>query len=71
MERYHRDKVLPELEKKKFLVPADVTISQFLVIIRNRIKLNPTQVSTLGVPMNIDVETQAQILKQYKFWDWT
>lgn len=46
VERYHREKVLPQLEKTKFLVPDSITMSQFLVIIRNKIKLSPTQVST-------------------------
>ncbi|XP_026332290.1 uncharacterized protein LOC113239474 [Hyposmocoma kahamanoa] len=43
VERYHREKTLPQLEKNKFLVPDYITMSQFLVIIRNRIKLSPTQ----------------------------
>lgn len=45
VERYRKEKTLPELEKNKFLVPDDITMSQFLVIIRNRIQLNPYQVS--------------------------
>ena len=32
---------LPELDKKKFLVPGDLTVGQFVYIVRKRIKLPP------------------------------
>ena len=32
---------LPELDKKKYLVPIDLTIGQFVYIIRKRLKLPP------------------------------
>jgi len=32
---------IPDLEKKKFLVPPSITFGQFLYIIRSRIKLAP------------------------------
>jgi GABA(A) receptor-associated protein len=32
-----------ELERNKFLCPRDITISNFLVILRNRLNLKPTQ----------------------------
>lgn len=34
---------LPELDKEKFLVPGDLTIGQFIYIIRRRIRLSPEQ----------------------------
>ncbi|CAK1593944.1 unnamed protein product [Parnassius mnemosyne] len=43
VERYHKERNLPTLDKTKFLVPEDITMSQFLVIIRNRIKIKPNQ----------------------------
>nr|XP_004931347.2 uncharacterized protein LOC101746017 isoform X2 [Bombyx mori] len=43
VERYHKERNLPTLDKKKFLVPEDITMSQFLVIIRNRIRVKPNQ----------------------------
>ncbi|XP_028169586.1 microtubule-associated proteins 1A/1B light chain 3B-like isoform X2 [Ostrinia furnacalis] len=43
VEKYHKDKSLPSLDKTKFLVPGDITMSQFLVIIRNRIRIKPNQ----------------------------
>jgi GABA(A) receptor-associated protein len=35
------DKNVPELDKHKFLVPCDITIGQFLTILRNRMELKP------------------------------
>jgi len=34
---------LPSLDKNKFLVPRDITIGQFLFVIRKRIKLTPEE----------------------------
>lgn len=48
VERYYKERSLPTLDKSKFLVPEDITMSQFLVIIRNRIKVKPNQVSILS-----------------------
>lgn len=35
------DSALPELDKKKYLVPNDLTMGQFIYIIRKRIRLSP------------------------------
>ncbi|EDV28836.1 Microtubule-associated proteins 1A/1B light chain 3A [Trichoplax sp. H2] len=43
VERLHTEKHLPLLDKNKFLVPEDLTMSQFINIIRKRLVLNPTQ----------------------------
>mmetsp|Transcript_79895 Transcript_79895/g.159522 ORF Transcript_79895/g.159522 Transcript_79895/m.159522 type:complete len:125 (-) Transcript_79895:250-624(-) len=32
---------IPDIDKKKYLVPADLTVSQFTFVIRKRIKLPP------------------------------
>lgn len=34
------DKSVPNIDKKKFLVPADLTMGQFQYVIRKRIKMN-------------------------------
>lgn len=34
---------MDELDKKKYLVPADLTVGQFVYVIRKRIKLPPEQ----------------------------
>jgi microtubule-associated protein 1 light chain len=43
VERYHKEKDLPILDKTKFLVPEELTLSQFVTIIRNRMGLSSTQ----------------------------
>jgi len=43
VEKYHKEKTLPLLDKTKFLVPQELTMSQFVTIIRNRMSLAPTQ----------------------------
>nr|XP_033791617.1 microtubule-associated proteins 1A/1B light chain 3C [Geotrypetes seraphini] len=43
VERYQREKSLPLLDKTKFLVPQDLSMSQFVTIIRNRLILTSTQ----------------------------
>ena len=48
-EKRPRDESLPEIDKKKFLVPADLTIGQFVYVIRKRIKLAPEQAVFLFV----------------------
>ncbi|KAM4584950.1 microtubule-associated protein 1 light chain 3 gamma isoform 2-T2 [Odontesthes bonariensis] len=43
IERYEREKYLPPLDKTKFLVPHELTMTQFVTIIRNRMALLPSQ----------------------------
>ncbi|KAM3825090.1 uncharacterized protein M6D78_016445 isoform 1-T1 [Vipera latastei] len=43
LERYAKEKILPALNKVKFLVPQDFTMGQFVAIIRNRMGLRSTQ----------------------------
>ncbi|CAI8001895.1 Microtubule-associated proteins 1A/1B light chain 3C [Geodia barretti] len=43
VERYNKEKDLPLLDKTKFLVPEELTMSQFVTIIRNRMGLSSTQ----------------------------
>ncbi|KAH0892024.1 hypothetical protein Bca4012_004932 [Brassica carinata] len=32
---------VPDIDKKKYLVPADLTVGQFVYVVRKRIKLSP------------------------------
>ena len=32
---------VPDIDKKKYLVPADLTVGQFVFVVRRRIKLSP------------------------------
>ena len=38
-ERGDTDKNVPDIDKKKYLVPADLTVGQFVYVIRKRIKM--------------------------------
>ena len=49
VDRRAGDSSLPEIDKKKFLVPSDLTIGQFMYVIRKRIKLAPEQAIFLFV----------------------
>ncbi|CAG9853590.1 unnamed protein product [Phyllotreta striolata] len=43
VQRFYKETHLPHLDKAKFLVPQEITMSQFQTIIRNRIRLNSHQ----------------------------
>ncbi|XP_060604461.1 microtubule-associated proteins 1A/1B light chain 3C-like [Ruditapes philippinarum] len=43
VERYYKEQSLPILDKTKFLVPEELTMSQFATIIRLRMSLNENQ----------------------------
>ena len=55
---------LDDIDKKKFLVPNDLTMSQFIYIIRRRIKIKPEQAIFLTVN-NCLPESNAQIIQIY------
>lgn len=42
VERENTCKVLPEINKNKFLVPSDLTVQQFHYVIHRRLELNPS-----------------------------
>eukprot|EP00088_Acartia_fossae_P020737 TRINITY_DN22275_c0_g1_i1.p1 TRINITY_DN22275_c0_g1~~TRINITY_DN22275_c0_g1_i1.p1 ORF type:complete len:154 (-),score=28.15 TRINITY_DN22275_c0_g1_i1:128-553(-) len=49
VERYSKEKSLPEIDKVKFLVPMELTLSQLANILRIRLQLTSTQAFFLFV----------------------
>jgi GABA(A) receptor-associated protein len=52
------DKTCPLIDKKKYLVPRDLTIGQFIYVIRNRLKLAPEKAIFLFINNQIYSTTQ-------------
>ena len=42
-EKSYRQQDLPDIDKRKYLVPNDLTVAQFMYVIRNRMKLGPEE----------------------------
>lgn len=42
-ERVHNQPHLPEIDKHKYLVPNELTLGQFMYVIRRRLKLGPEE----------------------------
>ena len=66
VEKSHGD--LPELDKKKFLAPLDLTMGSFIYIIRKRIKLNAEHAMFLFINglLVSNSETVGHIYHQHK-----
>lgn len=69
VERNRDSKDTPDIDKKNFLVPDDLTIGQFMFIIRKRIKINEEQAIYMFtreghfVPTN---QFMKEVYKQYQ-----
>lgn len=57
-----------DIDKNKFLVPSDLTISQFAYVIRKRIQVKPETAIFIMINNTIAVSTQMikDVYKQYK-----
>ncbi|XP_074118622.1 microtubule-associated protein 1 light chain 3 gamma [Sminthopsis crassicaudata] len=69
VERYQKEKYLPPLDKTKFLVPQELTMTQFLTIIRSRMVLTATEAFYLLVnnkSLTSMSVTMAEIYRDYK-----
>ncbi|XP_015280056.1 PREDICTED: microtubule-associated proteins 1A/1B light chain 3C [Gekko japonicus] len=69
VERYQRERYLPLLDKTKFLVPQELTMTQFITIIRGRMGLGSTQAFYLLVNNKTLASmslTLAEIYQDYK-----
>lgn len=56
------------IDKKKFLVPCDLTVGQFVYVIRNRIKLEPEKAIFLFINNTLPPTSalMSQIYKEHK-----
>lgn len=60
------------LDKRKFLVPQELTMSQFLMIIRNRLRLHPSRALFLLVNERSMVslsKTLSEVYEEHKHLD--
>ena len=62
----HKTSKLPPIDKNKYLVPHDLTLAQFLHIIRKRISLNPADSIFIYVNDNILPPTSSTLITLYK-----
>ena len=69
IERSYNSTNVPNINKKKFLVPSDLSMGQFMYIIRKRIKLQPHESIYLFVDSNILIpsnQIMSSIYDSYK-----
>ena len=52
-ERNSKDYSAPYIDKNKYLVPNDLTVGQFIYVIRKRMKLNPEEALFIFINGNI------------------
>lgn len=64
-EKNIKNKTTPEIDKNKYLVPIDLTVGQFLYVIRKRIKLTPEQ--SIFLFINNTIPSTSQYLSDLYF----
>lgn len=66
--RNNKDKSLIDLKCSKFIVPESITIAQFMVIIRKRLKIESEQALFVFINNNIPVSSESMrtIYEKYK-----
>jgi len=65
---YSAGRDCPNIDKKKYLVPRDLTLGQFLYVIRKRLKLSPDKALFLFINNNIPSSSCliSQLYSRYK-----
>jgi GABA(A) receptor-associated protein len=58
---------IPDIDKKKYLVPADLTVSQFTFVIRKRIKLPPESAMFLFIKDHLPQKGNGVSVSLYLF----
>lgn len=69
VERYQREAYLPTMSKTKFLVPQELTIMNFAIIIKNRLRLPASRAFYFVIDnqsMASTSRTVAEIYKEHK-----
>jgi GABA(A) receptor-associated protein len=61
----YKTNTLPVIDKNKYLTPHDLTVGQFLYVIRKRIKLEPSQSLFIYVNDSIIPPTSSTMLSLY------
>ena len=65
-ERNYRIRDIPDIDKNKYLVPQDLTIGQFMYVIRKRLNLDPSK--ALFIYINNIIPSTNQIIKDIYFF---
>tara|TARA_B100000927_G_C16239641_1_gene378884 strand:- start:213 stop:560 length:348 start_codon:yes stop_codon:yes gene_type:complete len=67
-EKYNKDKSLYTIDKNKFLAGGDLTMGQFIYVIRKRIKMKPEEGLYLFIDNTLlpNTELLSNIYKKYK-----
>lgn len=60
---------LPKIDKHKYLVPMDLTIGQFIYVIRKRIKITPQQAIYLFIKGHMPPSNETMNMTYSKFRD--
>lgn len=62
VQRVENNDAIPDVDKKKYLVPSDLSLGQFIYVIRRRIKLTPEQ--AIYVFINNTMPPTASVMSQ-------
>ena len=71
VEKAKNEKGIPDIDKTKFLVPLDLTVGQFVYVVRQRIKLSPSQSLFLSIDgiLPCTADTLIKLYKEHKHSD--
>lgn len=67
VEKSSNCKTLPDIDKKKYLVPSDLAFSQFIYVVRKRIKLEPDQALYIFINNTLipGSKTMAEVYREF------
>jgi GABA(A) receptor-associated protein len=65
-ERHTTSSTLPQSERRKYLVPLDITMGQFKYVIRKRIKMRPDEALFIFVDGSVLCPTMTSVGEMYK-----